>query len=104
MATLDQNVNEVKSEPGPTRTVEEIGVKRKVESINDLIGSWGKFQFRMLLIMLLVYLCSALNNSGMEAYMKRSDFYCEKANSSEVRSGQRKCINFDQFLEHSSGL
>lgn len=56
----------------------------KIQSVTDVIGSWGNFQFRILLIMLLIYLCSALNNSGMEAYMKRSEFYCQKANGSEV--------------------
>ncbi|XP_074596551.1 uncharacterized protein LOC141851688 [Brevipalpus obovatus] len=81
--------------------VPEAQVASKVQSVTDVIGSWGNFQFRVLLIMLLIYLCSALNNSGMEAYMKRSEFYCQKANGSELASDSSmdQCDAYSQKCE-----
>lgn len=48
----------------------------RIEHVSDLIGSWGRLQLRLFLLVASLYIAAPLNNFSLYFYVIKTDFWC----------------------------
>ncbi|XP_074602124.1 organic anion transporter 3-like [Brevipalpus obovatus] len=62
----------------------------RIEHVSDLIGSWGRLQSRLFLLVAFVYIASPLNNYSLYFYVIKIDFWCVGSDN-EILSKPNQC-------------
>ncbi|XP_074603577.1 organic anion transporter 3-like [Brevipalpus obovatus] len=62
----------------------------RIEHVSDLIGSWGRLQLRLFLLVASLYIAAPLNNFSLYFYVIKMDFWCVGPDN-EILSEPNQC-------------
>ncbi|CAG2118725.1 unnamed protein product, partial [Medioppia subpectinata] len=74
--------------------------KPDVKHIGDIVGEWGKWQFRLFIFCFIQESVSALNNMGYSFMAYDNDFWCSDVPPDyQEKTAEMKCFKFNNLNE-----